>query len=263
MSLIHPTAEVDPRALVDPSARLGAGVKVGPFSIIGPEVVIGEGSEIGPHVVIKGPTSIGRNNKIYQFASVGEDCQDLKYKGEPTRLEMGDNNIVRESATIHRGTIQDQGVTKIGNNNLFMAYTHVAHDCVIGNHCIMANAATLAGHVHLGDYAILGGLVAVHQFTRIGAHAMCGGGSLIPKDVPAYVLVDGQPAKTYGLNYEGLKRRGFSKEALQDLRRAFKLVFRSKKSLQEAISELEAGKVSAELSVFIESLRNSARGLTR
>lgn len=257
MSLIHKTA------IIDPSAQLGEGVKVGPYSIIGADVVLGDGCEIGPHVVIKGPSTLGKNNKIFQFASVGEDCQDLKYAGEPTRLEMGDNNIVRESATIHRGTIQDQGVTKIGNNNLFMAYTHVAHDCVIGNNCILANAATLAGHVHLGDYAILGGLVAVHQFTRIGAHAMCGGGSLIPQDVPAYVLVDGQPAKTFGLNYEGLKRRGFSKEVLNELRRAFKLVFRSNTNLQDAISQLEAKEVSPELAVFIDSLRNSARGITR
>lgn len=257
MSLIHPTA------LIDPSAQLAEDVEVGPYSIIGPQVTIGAGSVIGPHVVIKGPSTLGKRNRIFQFASVGEDCQDKKYKGEPTRLEMGDDNVVRESVTIHRGTAQDLGITKIGNGNLFMAYSHVAHDCLVGDHCIMANQATLAGHVTLGDFAILGGLSAVHQFSRVGAHAMCGGGSIILKDIPAYVMVSGHPAETHGINYEGLKRRGFSKEALQALRHAYKVVFRQGLKLQEAISQLEAGQPRAEVELFLASIKNSARGITR
>ena len=257
MSLIHPTA------LIDPSAQLAEDVEVGPYSIIGPQVAIGEGSVIGPHVVIKGPSTLGKRNRIFQFASVGEDCQDKKYQGEPTRLEMGDDNVIRESVTIHRGTAQDLGLTKIGNGNLFMAYSHVAHDCVVGDNCIMANQATLAGHVTLGDYAILGGLSAVHQFSRVGAHAMCAGGSIILKDIPAYVMVSGHPAETHGINYEGLKRRGFSKEALQALRNAYKVIFRQGLNLQDAINQLEAGQVSPEIQVFLNSIKNSARGITR
>lgn len=257
MSLIHSTA------IIDPSAELAADVQVGPYSIIGPQVQIGAGTIIGPHVVIKGPSVIGERNRIFQFASVGEDCQDKKYAGEPTRLEIGDDNIIRECATIHRGTTQDQGLTKIGSHNLFMAYTHVAHDCVVGNHCIMANQATLAGHVVLEDYVILGGLSAIHQFGRIGAHAMCGGGSMLHQDVAAYVVMSGHPAKTHGVNYEGLKRRGFSKEAIQAIRKAYKIVFREGLSMQDALSQLEAGEIIPEVQVFIDSLKNSTRGITR
>lgn len=257
MSLIHPTA------LIDPSAQLAEDVQVGPYTIIGPQVSIGAGTIIGPHVVIKGPTTLGKRNRIFQFASVGEDCQDKKYAGEPTRLEMGDDNQVRESVTIHRGTTQDQGLTKIGNGNLFMAYSHVAHDCVVGNNCILANQATLAGHVTLGDFAILGGLSAVHQFSRIGAHAMCGGGSIILKDIPAFVMAGGHPAETHGINYEGLKRRGFSKEAMQALRRAYKLVFRQGLRLQDALEQLEAEAILPEVKIFLDSIKNSARGVTR
>lgn len=257
MSLIHPTA------LIDPSAQLAEGVEVGPYSIIGADVVIGTGTVIGPHVVIKGPTVIGARNRIFQFASVGEDCQDKKYKGEPTRLEVGDDNVIREGVTIHRGTVQDNSLTRVGSNNLFMAYSHVAHDCIVGNHCILANQATLAGHVTVGDHAILGGLSAVHQFSRVGAHAMCGGGSIILMDIPAYVMVSGHPAESHGINYEGLKRRGFSKEAMQALRNAYKLVFRQGKNLQEAIAELEAGSPLPEVQVFLDSIKNSSRGITR
>ena len=257
MSLIHPTA------LIDPSAKLAADVEVGPYSIIGAEVEIGAGTRIGPHVVIKGPSKIGARNRIFQFASVGEDCQDKKYQGEATRLEMGDDNVVREGVTLHRGTQQDRQVTQIGHRNLFMAYAHVAHDCVVGNDCILANQATLAGHVTLGDFVILGGLAAVHQFSRIGDHAMCGGGSIILKDIPAYAMVSGHPAETHGLNYEGLKRRGFSREAIQALRHAYKLVFRQGKQLQEAIEQLEASDPLPEVQVFIASIKNSQRGITR
>lgn len=257
MSQIHPTA------LIDPSAQLAADVEVGPYSIIGPNVSIGAGCVIGPHVVIRGVTSIGERNRIFQFASVGEDCQDKKYKGEATRLEIGDDNVIREGVTIHRGTTQDQGITRVGSRNLFMAYAHVAHDCIVGNDCIMANQATLAGHVHVDDFAILGGMVAVHQFSRVGAHAMCGGGSIILKDIPAYVMVSGHPAETHGINYEGLKRRGFSKEAMQTLRHAYKVVFRQGLSLQDAIAELEQGEQLPELTTFLNSIKHSARGITR
>lgn len=257
MSLIHPTA------LVDPRAQLAADVEVGPYSIIGPDVVLGSGCKIGPHVVIKGPSVLGERNRIFQFASVGEDCQDKKYQGEPTRLEMGDDNVIREGVTIHRGTIQDRQLTRIGSRNLFMAYSHVAHDCIVGNDCIMANQATLAGHVTLGDFVILGGLSAVHQFSRVGSHAMCGGGSIILKDIPAYTMISGHPAETHGINYEGLKRRGFSREAMQSLRNAYKVVFRKGLNLQEAIAQLEAEEPLEELQVFIDSIKNSQRGITR
>lgn len=257
MSLIHPTA------LVDPGAKLAANVEVGPYSIIGPDVVLGAGCVIGPHVVIKGPSVLGERNRIFQFASVGEDCQDKKYKGEPTRLEMGDDNVIREGVTIHRGTVQDRQLTQIGNRNLFMAYSHVAHDCIVGNDCILANQATLAGHVTLGDFVILGGLSAVHQFSRVGSHAMCGGGSIILKDIPAYTMISGHPAETHGINYEGLKRRGFSKEAMQALRNAYKVVFRKGLNLQDAIAQLEAEESLPELQVFIDSIKNSQRGITR
>ncbi|MDR9468826.1 acyl-ACP--UDP-N-acetylglucosamine O-acyltransferase [Marinospirillum sp.] len=255
--MIHPTA------LVDPGAQLAADVEVGPYSIIGPDVVLGSGCKIGPHVVIKGPSVLGERNRIFQFASVGEDCQDKKYKGEPTRLEMGDDNVIREGVTIHRGTVQDRQLTQIGSRNLFMAYSHVAHDCIVGDDCIMANQATLAGHVTLGDFVILGGLSAVHQFSRVGSHAMCGGGSIILKDIPAYTMISGHPAETHGINYEGLKRRGFSKEAMQSLRNAYKIVFRKGLTLQEAIAQLEAEEPLEELQVFIDSIKNSQRGITR
>lgn len=257
MSRIHPTA------LIDPRAQLADDVEVGPYSIIGPDVTLGAGCIIGPHVVIKGPTLMGARNRVFQFASVGEDCQDKKYKGEPTRLEIGDDNVIRECATIHRGTIQDNSLTRIGNGNLLMAYSHVAHDCVVGNHCILANNATIAGHVHVGDYAILGGMAAAHQFCQIGTHAMCGGGSIILKDIPAYAMVSGHPAETHGINYEGLKRRGFSKESLQALRQAYKMVFRQGLNLQDAITELETGEMLPEVRVFLDSLKASTRGIAR
>ena len=257
MSLIHPTA------LIDPGAQLADDVEVGPYSIIGADVSIGAGSVIGPHVVIRGSTRMGQRNRIFQFASVGEDCQDKKYKGEPTRLEIGDDNVIREGVTLHRGTVQDQGITRIGSRNLFMAYSHVAHDCSVGNDCILANQATLAGHVHVDDFAILGGMVAVHQFSRVGAHAMCGGGSIILKDIPAYVMVSGHPAETHGINYEGLKRRGFSREAMQALRHAYKVVFRQGLNLQDAIAELEQETLLPEVEVFLNSIKHSARGITR
>lgn len=255
--MIHPTA------LIDPAARLADDVEVGPFSVIGPDVEIGPGSRIGPHVVIKGPTVLGARTCIFQFASVGEDCQDKKYAGEPTRLVMGDDNVVREGVTLHRGTVQDRGETTIGSRNLFMAYVHVGHDCVIGNDCILANQVTLAGHVKLGDFAIIGGLAAVHQFCHFGTHAMAGGGSIITKDTPAYVMINGNPAQVHGLNLVGLKRRGFSREALKALGEAYKLVYRQGLTVEQALAEIRTRFALAETETFAASIEASTRGIIR
>lgn len=257
MSLIHPTA------IIDPSAVLAEDVEVGPYSIIGPEVEIGAGTWVGPHVVITKLTKIGRGNKIYQFASVGEDCQDKKYAGEPTRLVIGDFNVIREGCTIHRGTVQDQGITVIGDHNLLMTCVHIAHDCVIGNHTIIASDAAIAGHVKIDDFAIVGGASAVHQFCHIGAHAMCGGATYLSKDVPAYLMVNGNPAESHGLNLEGLKRRGFSDDVLRELRQAYKTVYRKGLRLQDALAELDQQTASPELQRFIDSIKHSTRGIVR
>ena len=255
--MIHPTA------IVDPGARLADDVEVGPFSVIGPDVEIGAGSVIGPHVVVQGPTVLGERTRIFQFASVGEACQDKKYQGEPTRLVMGDDNVVREGVTLHRGTVQDRSETTIGSRNLFMAYVHVGHDCVIGDDCILANQATLAGHVTLGNFAILGGLSAIHQFCHMGEHAMAGGGSIITKDVPAYVIVNGNPAQTHGLNLVGLKRRGFERDALRALGDAYRIVYRQGLTMEQAIERLENDFAVPEVETFLASLKTSQRGITR
>ncbi|PAU75953.1 acyl-ACP--UDP-N-acetylglucosamine O-acyltransferase [Halomonas salipaludis] len=255
--MIHPTA------LVDPAARLADDVDVGPFSVIGADVEIGPGSQIGPHVVVKGPTVLGARTRIFQFASVGEDCQDKKYAGEPTRLVMGDDNVIREGVTLHRGTAQDRGETTIGSRNLFMAYAHVGHDCVIGSDCILANQVTLAGHVKLGDFAILGGLSAVHQFCHFGTHAMAGGGSIITKDTPAFVMINGNPAEAHGLNLIGLKRRGFSKEALKALGESYKLVYRQGLTVEQALAEIRRRYELPEVDTFIASIEVATRGITR
>lgn len=263
MSETHWTG-VHPQAIVDPSARLAEGVTVGPWSYIGPEVEIGEGTEVLSHVVIKGPTVIGRNNRIFQFASVGEECQDKKYGGEPTTLVIGDHNIVRENCTIHRGTVQDRGETRIGSHNLMMAYVHIAHDCVIGDNTILANCATLAGHVVVGDWAILGGGTMVHQFCNIGPHSMSGGGSIVLKDIPAYVMASGQSASPHGINVEGLRRRGFSKEVLLALRRAYKVIYRQGLTTEQAREALEKTYSDLpEMRLLIESLRIAERGIVR
>ncbi len=255
---------VHPQAIVDPSAKLADGVSVGPWSYIGPDVEIGAGTEVLSHVVIKGPTVIGRNNRIFQFASVGEDCQDQKYGGEPTTLVIGDHNIIRENCTIHRGTVQDRGETRIGSHNLLMAYVHVAHDCVIGDNTILANCATLAGHVVVGDWAILGGGTMVHQFCHIGPHSMSGGGSIVLKDIPAYVMASGQSAGPHGINVEGLRRRGFGKEALLALRRAYKVVYRQGLTVEQARAELEKTYAGMpEMGPLVESLRIAERGIIR
>ncbi len=255
---------IHPSAIIHPDAQLAADVEVGPWTIIGPDVEIGAGSVIASHVVIKGPTRIGKQNRIYQFSSIGEDTPDLKYKGEPTRLVIGDHNTIREGVTIHRGTVQDRSETTIGDHNLLMAYVHVGHDSVIGNHCILVNNAALAGHVHIGDWAILSGFTLVHQFCKIGAHSFSGMGTAIGKDVPAYVMVNGSPAEAKNINTEGLRRRGFSKEDITVLTRAYKTIYRRGLTLDEALTELDA-QVSecAALQLLIDSLRSSERGIVR
>jgi UDP-N-acetylglucosamine acyltransferase len=255
---------IDARAIIDPSAKLADDVTVGPWSIIGPDVEIGAGTVIASHVVVKGPTVIGRNNRIFQFATVGEDCQDKKYNGEPTRLIIGDNNVIREGVTIHRGTVQDKGETIIGSHNLLMAYAHVAHDCVVGNNVILANNAAIAGHVHVGDWAILGGFTAVHQFCHVGAHVMCGAGTIVFKDIPAYVMATGNPAKPHGINAEGLKRRGFSSDAVTMIRRAYKAIYRQGLTVDQAMDVLnEMVQDTPEVALLIEALQTSSRGIIR
>jgi UDP-N-acetylglucosamine acyltransferase len=239
--------KIHPTAIIDSQAILADDVTVGAYSIIGAEVELGAGCEIGSHVVIKGPTKIGKNNRIFQFASVGEECQDKKYKGERTFLEIGDNNIIRETCTIHRGTVQDELITRIGSNNLFMVNVHIAHDCVVGNDCVFANNAGLAGHVKVGDGVIFGGNTGVHQFCQIGSYAMMGGASLVLKDIPAFVMVSGNPAQAAGMNFEGMRRRGWSSETITLLKRAYKIVYRQGLTLDVAIAQLEA-RYSADLS---------------
>jgi UDP-N-acetylglucosamine acyltransferase len=256
--MIHPTA------IVHPGARLGANVSVGPYSLVGEHVEIGEGTSIASHVVVEGHTRIGQDNRIFQFASIGGEPQDKKYKGEPTRLEIGDRNAIREYCTIHTGTVQDAGVTRVGNDNWIMGYVHIAHDCQIGDNTIFASNAQIAGHVHVGDWAILGGMVGVHQFVKIGAHAMAGGGTILLQDVPPYVMVAGNPSAPHGINSEGLKRRGFDEESIAALRRAYKTLYRGGLGLADAIAALEAEHgAQAAVAPFIEFLRNAKRGIVR
>ena len=252
------------QAIVDPSARVADDVEVGPWTLIGPEVEIGPGCKIESHVVIKGPTRIAAGNHIYQFSTIGEATPDLKYRDEPTYLVIGDNNIIRENVTIHRGTVQDRSETTIGNNNLIMAYVHIGHDSVIGDHTILVNNTALAGHVKIGDWAILSGYTLVHQFCKIGAHSFSGMGTAIGKDVPAYVTVSGAPAEAKTINIEGLRRRGFSSEAIGQLRRAFKIVYRQGLTLELAIQRLETMlSDTPEVQVMIDSIRASERGIVR
>lgn len=265
--MIDNTAYIHPSSIVEDGAIIGANVRIGPFCYVGANVEIGEGTELKSHVVVNGHIKIGRDNVIFQFASIGEANQDLKYQGEPTRVEIGDRNRIRESVTIHRGTVQDAGLTKVGDDNLLMVNVHIAHDCIIGNRCIIANNGTLGGHVTLGDYAIIGGMTAVHQFCKIGAHVMVGGCSGVAQDVPPYVIAQGNHATPFGLNLEGLKRRGFEKESLHAIRNAYKTLYRSGKSLEEAREEIaEAGKVNEHVKVFSDFLEDSAqskRGIIR
>ncbi|MCX7893878.1 MAG: acyl-ACP--UDP-N-acetylglucosamine O-acyltransferase [Burkholderiales bacterium] len=256
--MIHPTAIVHPRA------RIGANVAIGPYSVVGEHVVIGAGTSIGSHVVIEGRTTIGRDNRFFPFCSIGGMPQDKKYGGEPTSLEIGDRNTVREYTTINTGTVQDAGTTRLGSDNWIMAYVHIAHDCQVGNHTIFANNAQIAGHVHVGDWAILGGMAGVHQFVRIGAHAMVGGGAILLQDVPPYVMCSGNPAKPFGVNAEGLKRRGYSAEAIAAIKRAYRTVYRSGLTLEEARATLAREQADApEIAPFVEFLAAATRGIIR
>jgi len=255
---------IDPHALVSPQAQLAADVTVGPFSIIGPGVEIGPRTVVGPHVVINGPTRIGADNRFFQFASIGDAPQDKKYNGEPTRLEIGDRNVFRESCTVNRGTVQGHGVTRIGNDNLFMAYSHVAHDCVIGNEIIFANCAALAGHVEIGDCVTLGGLTAVHQFVKIGAYAFLAGGTIVQRDVPPYVMVAGNPAEPHMVNAVGLKRRGFDEAQVKNIRHAYRVLYRSDLKLADALERLRPlASTRSEIKAFVDFVASSTRSIVR
>lgn len=258
MTQVHPTAIVSPRAELD------AGVVIGPYAVVGDGVVIGAGTTIGAHAVLKGPTTIGRDNRIFQFASVGEDPQDKKYQGEATRLEIGDRNTIREFTTINRGTTQDQGATRVGNDNWIMSYVHIAHDCVVGNDIIFSNNATLAGHVRVEDHVICSGFSAVHQFCRLGTHSFLGGFAAVTRDVPPYVMVGGQPTAPHGINSEGLKRRGFSAEQLRNIKEAYRLLYREGLQLADARERLAALAASQpELRILVEFIDKSERSLIR
>lgn len=256
--------EVHPSAIVDRGAKLGKGVSVGPYSVIGPRVEVGEGTWIGAHVVLDGRIKIGRNNKIFHFASLGAPPQDKKYGGEETAVEIGDGNTIREYVTMNRGTAQDIGTTRVGNDNWIMAYVHFAHDCQIGNKTIFANACQLAGHVTVGDWAIFGATTLVHQFVHIGAHAFTGMGTYLPQDLPPYVMAAGNMAKPYGINSEGLKRRDFSPEAIAGLKRAYRTLYRSGLGLEEAKAQLrEQVAACPQVQEIVEFLDRSKRGIIR
>ena len=262
MSTIHPTA------LVDAAAQIDASVTIGPYAVIGPHVVLGPGTTVGAHCVIEGHTTIGRDDRIFQFASLGAAPQDKKYAGEPTRLVIGDRNTIREFCTFNTGTVQDQGVTRIGDDNWVMAYVHIAHDCVVGNQTILANNATLAGHVQVDDYAIIGGLTGIHQFTKVGAHVMAGFASHISQDVPPFMMVDGNPLAVRGLNLEGLRRRGFSPERLAAIKQMHRLLYRQGLTLEAAHSAIAAlpaahPEAAADIALLLAFLDTSARGIAR
>lgn len=256
---------IDPRAVIDSNARLAPGVAVGPFSVIGPDVEIAQGTWISSHVVIQGPTRIGSDNRIYQFTSLGEAAQDKKYGGEKTYLEIGDRNTIREFCTINRGTVQDAGTTRIGNDNWFMAYVHVAHDCQVGDRTVFANGATLGGHVQVENDAVLGGFTLVYQFCRIGAHSLCGFGCGVHKDVPPFMTVAGNRAKPYGINAEGLRRRGFTPDEIRAVRSAYKILYRSDFRLPQAIDQLKKiAETFASVQLLVDFLlARSARGIVR
>ncbi len=256
--------DVHPTAIVDPRARLAAGVRVGPYTVIDGDVEVGEGTTIGAHCVLTGHTRIGRENRIFHFCSIGEANQDKKYRGEPTRLVIGDRNTIREYCSLNRGTAQDRGETTVGHDNWIMAYCHVAHDCVVGSHTVFANHATLAGHVWIGDHAVLGGFTGVHQFVRVGAHVMAGVSSVVLQDVPPYVTVAGHPCAPHGINAEGLKRRGFGPGALAALKQAYKTLYRSGLPLAEAREALAAQAAQApEVQALVDFLATSTRGIVR
>ena len=262
MSNIHPTA------IIAKEASLDSSVEVGAYSIIGPHVQIGAGTKIGPHVVLEGRTTIGRDNTFFQFSSIGATPQDKKYANEPTLLEIGDRNVIREFCTFHLGTVQDKSITRIGSDNLMMAYVHIAHDCQVGSHTIFANNASIAGHVHVDDWVILGGFAGVHQFCKIGAHAMLGMNTSLTQDVPPYMILSGNPAAVHGLNLEGLKRRGFTRESINAIRQAYKLLYKSSLTLDEAkqaLQQLQAEQAdsASQIQVMLDFLERSTRGIVR
>jgi UDP-N-acetylglucosamine acyltransferase len=255
---------IDPRAMVAEGAKLAPGVEVGAYAIIGPDVEIGEGTVIGPHAVVTGWTRLGARNKVFQFASIGDAPQDKKYAGEPTRVEIGDGNVFREYVTVNRGTAKDKGLTRIGDDNLFMASSHVAHDCVVGSHCVFANLATLAGHVEIGDHVILAGFTGVHQFCKIGSHAFIANNTAVTRDVPPYIMAVGHPAEPHSVNATGLSRRGFSAEQVRNIKNAYRTLYRSDLPLEEAVKRLrEAAATQPEIVPFVEFIGRSTRSLVR
>ena len=251
-------------SIIDPKASIADSVEIGPFCVIGADVELGEGTKVESHVILKGPTKIGKRNHIFQFSTLGDGSPDKKYNNEPTTLSIGDDNIIREGVTIHRGTIQDRGETSIGHRNLIMAYSHIAHDCVLGNDIVLTNQAALAGSVHVGDGAILGGYAIVHQYCAIGSYSFCAMGSAVNKDIPAYVKVRGNPAKPFGINVTGIKRIGYSKESIEALRSAYRSIYRIKLTVDEALKELKSlRKDFQQVDLFAASIENSTRGISR
>lgn len=262
--IIDKTAFIHPSAIVEKGAIIGEHAFIGPFCVVGAQVEIGARTELKSHIVVNGLTKIGCDNQIYQFASIGEVNQDLKYAGEETRVEIGDRNIIRESVTIHRGTVQGTSLTKLGSDNLLMVNAHIAHDCIIGDRCILANNATLGGHVELDNYVVVGGMTAIHQFCKVGSHVMIGGCSGVAQDVPPYMIAQGNHASPYGINIEGLKRRGFSKGSINAIRSAYKVLYRSGKTLDEAKLDIAAMVVEhPDIQLFIDFFERSKRGLIR
>jgi len=254
---------IHPSAVIDPSAKIADNVSIGPWTMIGADVEIGEGCDIASHVVIKGPTKIGAGNKIYQFSTIGDDTPDLKYQGEATRLIVGDNNVIREGVTIHRGTVQDQSETVIGSNNLLMAYAHIGHDCVIGDNVIMVNNASISGHVYVGDWAILSGYALVHQYVHIGVHCFVGPAAFVYHDVPAFITAFGSPAEPRTINREGLKRRGFSADQISLANQAYKLLYRRGLLLEESIEAIAKLGDDPAIKLFLGSIEKSTRGIIR
>ncbi|HET7202919.1 MAG TPA: acyl-ACP--UDP-N-acetylglucosamine O-acyltransferase [Steroidobacteraceae bacterium] len=258
------TATIHATAIVSPDAVLGEDVDIGAFAVVGPDVQVGDRTKIGSHAVVHRHTRLGADNLVHSFASVGDAPQDKKYKGEPTRLEIGDRNVIREFVTLNRGTTKDRGVTTIGSDNLFMSYAHVAHDCIVGNQCVLANSATLGGHVSLGDWVIMGGFAAIHQFCKVGAHAFLANNAAVTRDVPPYVLAVGGPAKPHSINSEGLKRRGFSPQQIRNLRNAYRVLYRSGLRLEDALVQLRAlAQEQPEVQTLVDFIPQSTRSLVR
>ncbi len=257
-------SRIDPRAVISSKAQLADDVEVGPFAVIGDDVVIGPRCRIGPHAVVNGPTTLGADNQVFQFASLGDAPQDKKYKGEPTRLEVGDRNIFREYVTVNRGTVTGNGVTRVGDDNMLLAYTHVGHDCTLGNKIVLSNLVMLGGHVEVGDWVIMSGYAGAHQFSKIGAHAFIGNNTAVTRDVPPYVMATGHPAEPRSINSEGLKRRGFSAEQIRNIKNAYRVLYRSDLKLEAAVEKLtEMAAEHEELRIFVDFIGRSTRSLVR